>query len=101
MAWKKSSTKSAVLDRQAGKPKSIKVRAKVTNGDGHYVGYYGVRRIREGQVFTIRSMDELGSWMELVDHQGRPIDEAGNVLHEEQVEEVQTDAVHDDEQDVL
>lgn len=101
MASKKSSTVSAVLDGKAGKPQSIKVRAKITSGDGKYVGYYGVRRIREGQVFSIRSIEELGSWMELVDTQGRPIDAEGNLLHKEQIEEVETDSAHDEGEDVL
>ncbi len=38
----------------------MKVRAK-------RMGYYGVARIREGEVFEIKDEQELGSWMEKVE----------------------------------
>ena len=33
-------------------------------------GFYGGHRIREGQVFTIRHIDDLGAWMEHQKNQG-------------------------------
>jgi len=35
-------------------------------------GFYGGHRIREGQVFTIRHIDDLGAWMEHQKNQGIP-----------------------------
>ena len=63
------------------KPGRIRVRARITDGDNRVVGYYGVARIREGQTFTIRTMQEFSNkWMELVDGEGNPVDDKGKPL---------------------
>jgi len=99
MADSKPKSKPKAAPSADGGP--IRVRAKVTNGDGRYVGYYGVRRIREGQVFVIKSEKEMGSWMERVDTQGRPINDDGSLKHEDVVEEIATDEKADADESVI
>ena len=75
--------------------KKVRVRAKIQANDNAVVGYYGVRRIREGQVFVIRTMADFSDrWMERVDSAGNPI-----TIDGERVDILATDEIATSEPD--
>lgn len=59
--------KKTTAAKPAESNKPIKVRAITLQGEGRVVGYYNNRRIREGELFMIRSEKDFSKkWMERV-----------------------------------
>lgn len=98
--------KQAIDRKELENSGPVRVRGKVLLNEGKVVGYYGVRRIREGQVFVIKSMADFSDrWMERVDKTGRVLDENGKPKADADVETLQTDEEEDkganQDQDVI
>ena len=65
----------AQKDKEVKEDKMIQVRAKAIHEDGRMAGYYGHKRIREGELFLVKESEFSGRWMEAV-----KVNEMGIVL---------------------